>query len=148
MSRKIYFKQKKKQPIQFNQPRFEYWYDPNPEHLGAIRIIDYQNHKIYGSDPDLPYWVVSYEEIGKNDFKIDFHSKKTHKVQKILFAKLVNDGQNLNFRVHQNDDPIKNKINSWEKIGQNPEILFNLMPLQIKTNKKKKNKKKSIKKFK
>lgn len=148
MSRKIYFKQKKKQPIQFNQPRFEYWYDPNPEHLGAIRIIDYQDHKIYGSDPDLPYWVVSYQLIGKDDFKIDFHSKKNHKVQKILFAKLVNNGQNLNFRVHQNDDPIKNKINSWEIIGQNPEILFNLMPLQIKTNKKKKNKKKSIKKFK
>ena len=94
--------------------------------------MDYQNHKIYGSDPDLPYWVVSYEEIGKNDFKIDFHSKKTHKVQKILFAKLINDGQNLNFRVHQNDDPIKDKINSWEKIGQNPEILLRLIGLKNK----------------
>lgn len=141
MSQKIYFKQKKKQPLLFNPPRFEYWYDPNPEHLGAIRIIDYRDHKIYGSDPDLLYWVVSYEVIGKNDFKIDFHSKKTHKIQKILFAKLVNDGQNLNFRVHQNDDPVKNKINSWEKIGQNPEILLHLI-----SSKGKNNKKKSIKK--
>ena len=92
--------------------------------------------------------MVPYEEIGKNDFKIDFHSKKTHKVQKILFAKLVNEGQNLNFRVQQNDDPIKNKINSWEKIGQNPEILLRLVSPKFKTNNKKKKEKKSIKKLK
>ena len=137
MSLKKDSKNKNKKSILFNKPRFEYWYDPNPEHLGAIRIIDYQDHKIYGSDPDLPYWVVSYQLIGEDDFKIDFHSKKTHKVQKILFAKLVNDGQNLNFRVHQKDDPIKNKINSWQKIGQNPEILLELIPVKNILNKKK-----------
>ena len=128
--KKVSKNNKNKKSLLFNTPRFEYWYDPNPEHLGAIRIIDYQDHKIYGSDPDLPYWVVSYKLIDKDDFKIDFHSKKTHKVQKILFAKLVNDGQNLNFRVHQKDDPIKNKINSWQKIGQNPEILLKLISVK------------------
>jgi hypothetical protein len=48
---------RKKKQYNFNLPRFEYWYDPNPEHLGSIRIIDYKEHKIYGSDPDLPYWT-------------------------------------------------------------------------------------------
>lgn len=113
--------------ISFNLPRFEYWYDPNPEHLGAIRIIDYQDDKIYGSDPDLPYWIASFEIISKDYIKIDFHLKKTHKIQKILYAKFVNKRRNLNFIINQKDNPIKDKINSWEKIGQNPEILLNLL---------------------
>ena len=135
MKHKTSFK-KKGMLSHFNLPRFEYWYDPNPEHLGAIRIIDYFNKKIYGSDPDLPFWKVSFEFVSDYDLRIDFNSKKTHKVQKILFAKFVNNGQNLNFRVNQQDDPIKDKINSWQKIGQNPEILLKLMP---------RNKKKSYK---
>jgi hypothetical protein len=114
----------KKKQYNFNLPRFEYWYDPNPEHLGAIRIIDYKEHKIYGSDPDLPYWTVSFDIVNKDDIKINFHSKKTHKIKKILYAKFVNNRQNLNFRLLQKDDPVKDKINSWEKIGQNPEILI------------------------
>ena len=122
----------KKKQCNFNLPRFEYWYDPNPEHLGAIRIIDYEDNKIYGSDPDLPYWVVSFEFIDKNNIKIDFHSKKTHKVEKILYAKFINQNRNLNFRINQKDDRIKDKINSWKKIGQNPEILINLLLNNIK----------------
>ena len=133
MEQKVYLRKKKQ--YNFNLPRFEYWYDPNPEHLGAIRIIDYQEHKIYGSDPDLPYWEVSFDFINSNDIKINFHTKKTHKVQKILYAKFINNRQNLNFRLHQKDDSIKDKINSWEKIGQNPEILIN--NLKLITNKKK-----------
>jgi len=116
-----------KKKYNFNLPRFEYWYDPNPEHLGAIRIIDYQDNKIYGSDPDLPYWIASFEIISKDYIKIDFHLKKTHKINKILYAKFVNQRRNLNFIINQKDNPIKDKINSWEKIGQNPEILLNLL---------------------
>lgn len=130
MTQKVYSIKKKQ--CNFNLPRFEYWYDPNPEHLGAIRIIDYEDNKIYGSDPDLSYWVVPFEFIDKNNIKIDFHSKKTHKVQKILYAKFINQNRNLNFRINQKDDPIKDKINSWEKIGQNPEILINLLLNNIK----------------
>lgn len=132
MEQKVYLRKKKQ--YNFNLPRFEYWYDPNPEHLGAIRIIDYQEYKIYGSDPDLPYWEVSFDFINSDDIKINFHTK-THKVQKILYAKFINNRQNLNFRLHQKDDSIKDKINSWEKIGQNPEILIN--NLKLITNKKK-----------
>jgi hypothetical protein len=130
----------------FNTPRFEYWYDPNPEHCGAIRIIDYKDHKIYGSDPDLPYWVVTFEFIDIDDIKIDFHLKKTHKIQKILYATFLNQRQNLNFRINQKDDPVKNKINSWQKIGQNPEILINLLVNNLKSITKKKVKsKKNVK---
>jgi len=136
MTQKVSLKEKKK--YNFNLPRFEYWYDPNPEHCGAIRIIDYQDKKIYGSDPDLPYWVVTFEFIDKDDIKIDFHLKKTHKIQKILYAKFLNQTQNLNFRINQKDDPVKNKINSWQKIGQNPEILINLLINNLKKVKSKK----------
>lgn len=129
---------RKKKECNFNTPRFEYWYDPNPEHCGAIRIIDYKDHKIYGSDPDLPYWFASFEFINKDDLKIDFHSKKTHKIQKILYAKFINQHQNLNFRINQKDDPVKDKINSWQKIGQNPEILINLLINNLNINSKKK----------
>ena len=117
----------RKKECNFNTPRFEYWYDPNPEHTGAIRIIDYQDNKIYGSDPDLPYWVAFFEIINEDYIKIDFHLKKTHKIRKILYAKFINERRNLNFIINQKDNPIKDKINSWEKIGQNPEILLNLL---------------------
>lgn len=130
MTSKVSLIEKKR--YNFNTPRFEYWYDPNPEHLGAIRIIDYKDHKIYGSDPDLPYWSVPFEIIDKDDLKIDFHLKKTHKIQKILYAKFLNQRQNLNFRVNQKDDPVKDKINSWQKIGQNPEILINNLKINTK----------------
>lgn len=130
----------------FNTPRFEYWYDPNPEHCGAIRIIDYKDHKIYGSNPDLPYQAVTFEIIDQDDIKIDFHLKKTHKIQKILYAKFLNQRQNLNFRINQKDDPVKDKINSWQKIGQNPEILLNLLVNNLKSITKKKVKsKKNVK---
>ena len=130
----------------FNTPRFEYWYDPNPEHCGAIRIIDYKDHKIYGSYPDLPYWDVPFEIIDQNNIKIDFHLKKTHKIQKILYATFLNQRQNLNFRINQKDDPVKDKINSWQKIGQNPEILINLLVNNLKSITKKKVKsKKNVK---
>ena len=139
--------------IIFNSPRFEYWLDPNPEHSGAIRIIDYKDNKMYGSDPDLPFWVVPFQKIGKGDFKFDFHPKKTHIVNQILYGKLVNNGENLNFRINKNDDPIGDKINSYQKIGQNPEILINILSSKKIFNKKSKkyksnrnkNKKKSIK---
>jgi len=134
-----------KKRYNFNTPRFEYWYDPNPEHLGAIRIIDYQDNKIYGSDPDLPYWIATFEIINEYYIKIDFHLKKTHKIQKILYAKFVNERRNLNFIINKKDNPIKDKINSWEKIGQNPEILLNLLIKNINQKKVKLTKVKSTK---
>ena len=30
--------------------KYEYWYDPN--HTGALRVIDHKNKIIYGSDPN------------------------------------------------------------------------------------------------
>ena len=42
----------------------EYWFDPNPEHLGAIRVMDKKKNEIIGSDPDLAIWKVSYKKIG------------------------------------------------------------------------------------
>ena len=38
-----------------------FWFDPNPEHLGAIRMMDMKEKIIIGSDPDLPIWKVSFE---------------------------------------------------------------------------------------
>lgn len=98
----------------------EYWYDPNPEHLGAIRIIDKKNKVILGSDPDLPIWKVSYQIIGRQLLEIDFHSKKTHRIHKILYAKFSNKGNDLNFMIKKDD---KEYINTWKKIGNDPTIL-------------------------
>ena len=100
----------------------EYWFDPNPEHLGAIRVMDKKKNEIIGSDPDLAIWKVSYKKIGWQLFEIDFHTKKTHRVNKILYAKLTNKGNDLNFMIHKDD---KEFINTWKKIGNDPTILTN-----------------------
>ena len=42
----------------------EFWYDPN--HTGALRIIDHNKGLIYGSDPKEPYWIVSFETLKKD----------------------------------------------------------------------------------
>ena len=42
----------------------EFWYDPN--HTGALRIIDHNKGLIYGSDPKESYWIVSFEALKKD----------------------------------------------------------------------------------
>ena len=101
-----------------------FWFDPNPEHLGAIRMMDLKEKIIIGSDPDLAIWKVSFEKIGRQLFRIDFHSKKTHRINKILYAKLTNKGNDLNFMIKKDDTEY---INTWKKIGQDPSVLIHFL---------------------
>lgn len=101
-----------------------FWFDPNPEHFGAIRMIDRKEKVIIGSDPDLPIWKVSFEKIDRQLYKIDFHTKKTHHTNKILYAKMTNRGNDLNFMINKDD---KEYINTWKKIGQDPSVLIHYL---------------------
>lgn len=105
---------------------YEYWYDYNPEHNGALRAIDYKNKIIYGSDPDLPIWKVKFEFINENQIKIDFSTKKTHIHDIILYATFTNNNGMLRFTKKEKDKlPDDNFIvPGWCKIGCNPNILL------------------------
>ena len=91
----------------------EYWYDP--QHTGALRIIDYENSLIYGSDPNEPYWVVSFKTVDKgNSLIVDFHNKKTHHGRVILKTTYKDRRMTL----HWEDG------NKWRRIKQDPNILL------------------------
>ena len=89
----------------------EYWYDPN--HTGALRIIDHNKQIIYGSDPKDSFWVVQFEK-NKNILIVNFKNKKTHHGKKILLTKY----EDRNMTLHWEDG------NKWRRIKQNPMILL------------------------
>jgi hypothetical protein len=128
---------KKSRTIKNNEidgDRYEYWFDSNPEHNGAIRAIDYKKKIIYGSDPDLPIWFVKFEYINKNQIKIDFSTKKTHIYNKILYATFTNNNELLKFTINKNDKLPRFSTfkGGWQKIGCNPSILTNYLKKIIK----------------
>ncbi len=91
----------------------EYWYDPN--HTGALRIIDHNKGLIYGSDPKEPYWIVSFETLKKDTLIVDFRNKKTHHGKKMLSTKY----EDRKMTLHWEDG------NKWRRIRQDPRILLN-----------------------
>lgn len=93
----------------------EYWYDPN--HTGALRIVDYHNKKIYGSDPKEEYWIVTFEKSksSNQELIVDFSNKKTHHGKKIL--KTCYEDRRMT--LHWEDG------NKWRRMKQNPFILLN-----------------------
>ena len=97
----------------------EYWYDP--QHTGCIRIVDYENKRIYGSDPNEPYWTVTFETKDSHTLIVDFREKRTHHGKNILVTKLE-DRKNT---MHWEDG------NKWRRIRQDPMILINKITLKI-----------------
>lgn len=91
----------------------EYWFDPN--HTGALRIIDYNKHLIYGSDPKELYWVVHFKLLDNHTIIVDFHNKKTHHGKVFLNAKYINRRNILKWE----------DGNQWLRIRHNPTLLIN-----------------------
>ena len=92
--------------------KYEYWYDPN--HTGALRVIDHKNKIIYGSDPNEKKWIAHFEKVNNDQLKVDFTSKKTHKrADKIIYATYVNRKQYLVWSVKQNSNEFENV---WQRI--------------------------------
>lgn len=90
----------------------EYWYDPN--HTGALRIIDYTENKIYGSDPNEPLWVVTFDRLGTNRLIVDFRNKDTHHGKNILKTEY----EDRRMTLHWEDG------NKWRRLKQDPLILL------------------------
>ena len=97
----------------------EYWYDP--KHTGCIRIIDYENQRIYGSDPNEPYWTVTFEKMDSHTLIVNFKEKKTHHGKNVLVTKL----KDRNNTLHWEDG------NKWRRIRQNPMLLINKIKLTM-----------------
>ena len=110
----------------------EYWYDSH--HTGALRVIDYNKHLIYGSDPKELYWVVSFTLLdNNNNIIVDFHNKKTHYGKVFLNAKYINRRNILKWE----------DGNQWLRIRHNPNILLNKLNQSGQTNKNTKKSKKN-----
>jgi hypothetical protein len=92
--------------------KYEYWYDPN--HTGALRIIDHKNKIIYGSDPNEKKWIAYFEQISNDQLRVDFTPKKTHKrPDKIIYATYLNRKQHLVWSVNKDDNEFENV---WQRI--------------------------------
>jgi len=92
--------------------KYEYWYDPN--HTGALRVIDHKNKIIYGSDPNEKKWIAHFEKISSDQLKVDFTPKKTHKREdKIIYATYVNRKQHLVWSVKKDTTKFENV---WQRI--------------------------------
>ena len=90
----------------------EYWYDP--QHTGALRVIDYEKKRIYGSDPKEPYWCVSFDVVRNGTILVNFTNKKTHHGKKMLITKY----EDRNMTLHWEDG------NKWMRMKQDPTILL------------------------
>lgn len=97
----------------------EYWYDP--QHTGAMRIIDHKNNCIYGSDPKEPLWQVSFKVLNleKKTLIVDFKNKKAHHGKKILKTTYCDRNMTLNWE----------DGNKWRRMKQDPRILLNKMKI-------------------
>ena len=92
--------------------KYEYWYDPN--HTGALRVIDHKNKIIYGSDPNEKKWIAHFEKVNNDQLKVDFTLKKTHKrPDKIIYATYVNRKQHLVWSVKKDTTEFEN---IWQRI--------------------------------
>ena len=96
-----------------SKKKIEYWFDKN--HTGALRVLDYENNKIFGCDPKEKDWIVSFTVIDKNKISVDFHSKDTHRGHKIMIASYSDRRNSLNWP----------DGNVWKRIRVNPEDVLN-----------------------
>lgn len=91
----------------------EYWFDTH--HTGCLRIIDHKKNVIYGSDPAEKYWQVKIIKNNGKQLTIDYYSKKTHIVNKIMTATYVN----------RRNDLVWSDGNVWKRIRMDPHVLLN-----------------------
>jgi hypothetical protein len=100
---------------QNNRIELEYWFDTH--HTGCMRIIDHNKQIIYGSDPKEKQWQVSFTykpNTNKKTLVIDFATKRTHRVHKIMIATYIDRQNSLLW----NDD------NIWQRIRVNPRTVL------------------------
>ena len=90
----------------------EFWYDP--QHTGALRIIDKKNNIIYGSDPNESYWEVTFNVLNNDTLIVDFRNKKTHRGKKIFRTTY----EDRNMTLHWEDG------NKWRRMKQDPRLLL------------------------
>ena len=90
----------------------EYWYDSF--HTGAMRIIDRDRQIIYGSDPKEKHWEVMFKIIGKNKICVDFNTKKTHRIHKIMIATFTDRQNSLEW----------SDGNIWRRMRVDPHIVL------------------------
>ena len=90
----------------------EYWYDP--QHSGALRVIDLKKKTIYGSDPKLSKWKVSFEHRDSHALIVDFSSKTKHYSRKTILATY----KNMRNELHWDDG------NVWKRIRVDPTIIL------------------------
>lgn len=91
----------------------EYWYDK--KHTGTLRVIDYNNNRILGSDPNEPNWIVYFDILSEYTIDVDWHTKNTHRGHKRMIATYENRRNILHW-------PDGNK---WLRIRVDPHLVLN-----------------------
>ena len=61
-----------------------YWFDP--QHTGALRIIDEISKTIRGCDSNEKMWEVTFENHGDKSILVDFSKKEGHRGKRIIRA--------------------------------------------------------------
>ncbi|MEO1777027.1 MAG: hypothetical protein AAFS07_18965 [Pseudomonadota bacterium] len=71
------------------------WYfDVNPEHDGALRLVIQDMGTIVGMDPDTDLWAVRYVHV-PGGIRVDFRSKPNHRGRVVLGARVASDPDRL-----------------------------------------------------
>jgi len=96
----------------------EYWYDP--QHTGAVRVLDHNKRIIYGSDPKLLTWKVQFEPKDSHTLLVDFRSKEKHYSRTQITATYRNKNNELYW-----DDG-----NVWKRIRVDPRIVLHYSDIQ------------------
>ena len=89
-----------------------YWFDP--QHTGALRIIDSNTKTIKGADSNNEIWIVDYIQKDKT-FIVDFSKKQGHRGNKIIEATISD----------RNNTLLWSDGNKWKRIRVDPNIVLN-----------------------
>ena len=88
-----------------------YWFDP--QHTGALRIIDNNTKTIRSADSNKEIWVVHYTKQDKR-LIVDFSKKKGHRGNKIIEATFSD----------RNNTLLWSDGNKWYRIRVDPNIIL------------------------
>ena len=89
-----------------------YWFDP--QHTGALRIMDSTTKTIRSADSNKEIWVVHYTQKGKT-LIVDFSTKNGHRGNRIIEATFS----------HRNNTLLWSDGNKWQRIRVDPHIVLN-----------------------
>lgn len=88
-----------------------YWFDP--QHTGALRIIDNNTKTIRSADSNKEIWVVHYTKKDKR-LIVNFGKKKGHRGNKIIEATFSD----------RNNTLLWSDGNKWYRIRVDPNIIL------------------------